>query len=144
MLIPIKIKHPRVCVSVFHKSPHDCMENHQDKRDTWHTIVWSVGPPSQLLLTVVLIFQCWTFLSDIVCMNRKKSGTSLRDQFSSWALIQCMALCNPLQTIIVGLRSSVHALTSEQQTMTRLHFILKYSMVELRHNPMINQPSLGA
>ncbi len=65
--------------------------------------------------------------------------------FSSSALILCVALSNPLQTIIVGLlKSSVPALTTEQQTMTRLHFILKYSTVELRHNPTINQPSLRA
>lgn len=70
---------------------------------------------------------------------------TVRVASSSWALIQCTALCNPLQTIIVGLlKSSVPALTREQQTMTRLHFILKYSTVELRRNPTINQPSLRA
>lgn len=65
--------------------------------------------------------------------------------FSSTAVILCLALCNPLQMIILGLlKSSMPALPTKQQTMTRLHFILKYSTVELRHNPTINQPSLRA
>lgn len=56
-----------------------------------------------------------------------------------------MALCNPLQTIIVGLlKCSATARTTEQQTMTRLDFILKYSVLELRCNPTINQVSLKA